>query len=170
MFSTRQDFEALRNFGKQLSQSGLKDSIIISCNARDLVKADRVSVYAYDRVKKKLWTLYAQGASPIELDTDKGIAGHVFTSAKPYYTNSPQNDPYYYHRIEEEQKYPVSSIAAVPILNHSGQAIGVLQLINKLEGAFHDEDMVMLKFFSHFLQSFLVLELMRSEAQSAPAV
>lgn len=167
MFGSRQDFKALRSLGKQLSQSNLKDSIIISCNARDLVKADRVSVYAYDRTRQKLWTLYAQDASPIELHTDQGIAGHVFTSAKSYCTNSPQSDPYYYGRVEEEQGYPVSSIAATPILDHTGHPIGVLQLINKLEGTFTEDDMVMLKFFSHFLRGFLELELMRAESESA---
>lgn len=159
MFEKKKDFVNLRKLGLELSDCySLKDSLqIITGAIKDLTNSERVSVYLYDKSKKELWTIHADGIQRIVIPIDTGIVGLTFRTEEYYMTNDPDNDPNYFRKVADDAGYKIRNIAAVPIHNSDNEIIGVLQIINKDEGDFNKEDMSAIKFISNFISGFLDL-------------
>jgi GAF domain-containing protein len=68
-----------------------------------------------------------------------GIAGHVAQTQQSYIANEAQHDPIHYQRIDEQLSFKTETILCVPMVV-KGNTIGVIELINKLDGAFTEED------------------------------
>jgi GAF domain-containing protein/Cdc6-like AAA superfamily ATPase len=68
-----------------------------------------------------------------------GIVGHVASTQEMYISNDVQNDPRHYHRIDEQLGFKSETILCVPLVV-KGATIGVIELINKIDGAFTEED------------------------------
>jgi GAF domain-containing protein len=68
-----------------------------------------------------------------------GIVGHVAQTQETYISNHVQTDPLHYHRIDEQLGFKSETILCVPMVV-KGSTIGVIELINKLDGAFTEED------------------------------
>jgi GAF domain-containing protein len=68
-----------------------------------------------------------------------GIVGHVAQTKQMYISNDTQSDPLHYRRIDEQFGYKTETILCVPMVV-KGSTIGVIELINKLDGVFTDED------------------------------
>jgi two-component sensor histidine kinase len=61
----------------------------------------------------------------------KGIAGWVLSNQRPAIANSVRQDPRFFSAIDESLGYHTSSLLAVPLLV-KGEAIGVLEVLNKI--------------------------------------
>ncbi len=159
MFKIKKDFDKIRELGVKLSTSNtLKESLaVISDTTRDIVGADRASVYIYNSNVNMLWSVHADGIEYIRVPMDKGIASYTFNKKKPYITNSPYNDEHFYSLIDEKSGYRTKSIASVPIFGFTGEIIGVMQLLNKKEFQFYEDDILVMKFLSNFVSGFLDL-------------
>jgi GAF domain-containing protein len=68
-----------------------------------------------------------------------GIAGWAVENAAPVVVNSPRDDPRFYGDIDAKSGFETKSILAVPMRTKE-RVIGVLEVINKREGGFEDED------------------------------
>ncbi|MFL5804855.1 MAG: GAF domain-containing protein [Roseiflexaceae bacterium] len=68
-----------------------------------------------------------------------GIAGHVAQTQRIYISDNAQNDPLHYQRIDQQLSFKSETILCVPMVV-KGNTIGVIELINKLEGTFTEED------------------------------
>lgn len=75
--------------------------------------------------------------------SDTGIAGWVVNNAQPLIVNDPRQDQRFFQKVDKEFGFFTNSIATVPIMKE-GRVRGVVQLLNKRNGDFSDEDMVLL--------------------------
>jgi GAF domain-containing protein len=75
----------------------------------------------------------------IRIPPGVGIAGHVARTQQPYITNHVQTDPLHYDAVERQVGMVVETNLSVPMVV-KGQTVGVIQLINKLDGLFTHED------------------------------
>lgn len=152
-------FTKISEFGRQLlSRPSLERAIpIISSYARDLLEADRCSVFIFNSKKNRLWTVISDGIEAIEITSDQGIAGAAFQSKKPLIVNNPYDDDRFSSKIDHETGYITKNIIAIPILNAFGVAIGVLQVLNKHKDEFDKEDERMLTFFNHYISGYVEL-------------
>jgi len=66
------------------------------------------------------------------LEPKEGIAGWVFLNGTPLVVKDVQNDPRFSTRVDEMLDFETRSVVCVPLLNGKNQAIGVIELINKL--------------------------------------
>lgn len=69
----------------------------------------------------------------------KGIASRVFHTGTPEIINDVSSDSDYYSKIEEDSAKPVYELLAIPLLVN-GKTIGVLEMINKRDGIFTEQD------------------------------
>jgi response regulator RpfG family c-di-GMP phosphodiesterase len=98
---------------------------------RDLIAADRCTVWLLDRKTDSLWSRVAHGMDRITLSKGVGIAGHVVTESQPLIINDPYNDARFDKEVDKRTGYHTKSILALPIFDSEGKTLGVFQAINK---------------------------------------
>ena len=148
----------LANFGRELLQrTSLEEGLpMIAENAKDLIGAERCSIYIYNPKEHQLWTVLSDGIETIKISADTGIAGSTLKERKPVIVNDPYTDPRFLSKIDRESGYVTKNLASVPVFNSGRQIIGVLQLLNKEDG-FDMEDSRFMVFFAHYISGYLEL-------------
>ncbi|DAZ98858.1 TPA: hypothetical protein N0F65_002583 [Lagenidium giganteum] len=112
----------------------------ISTRVQRLVNSDRCTLYIIDRVKNELWTL--QGEVNIRVPINQGIAGAVAQTNQSIRLDNAYEDPRFKKDFDQKHGYKTQSVLAMPLRNHLGEPIAVVQLINKCgdAGVFSTDD------------------------------
>jgi len=84
----------------------------------------------------------------IMINTDQGIAGKVFRTQKSYFTNEVAKDPDFFEGVDSKTGYTTKKVIAVPLHWQDGKVIGVIEILNKLEGDFDLNDQYALEALS----------------------
>lgn len=101
---------------------------------RDLVSADRCTVWLIDRKNGKIWSKVAHGMDRMEIPITKGIAGYVAKTGEHLVINDAYNDDRFDQQVDIDSGYHTKNILALPVQNNQGETIGVYQAINKMTG------------------------------------
>ncbi len=159
-------YKKIAEFGKQLlSDTSLDNALLlIADQAKDLVNADRCSIFMYDKEADMLWTKLSDGIGRIAISTTSGIAGDTFTEGEPRVVNNPYEDERFLAGIDKKSGYETKNMITVPIFDSQRSVIGLFQLLNKDEGDFLDDDLKVLTFFANYISGTLELSfLMKDE-------
>lgn len=164
MYKNIKSFSKIAEFGRKLlSRPSIELAIpMISSYAKELLEADRCSVFIYNDQSKCLWTVLSDGVEKITIPVDEGIAGASFKEGKPLIVNDPYSDKRFSPKVDHETGYLTHNIIAIPINNAFGKPIGVLQLLNK-KGDFDKEDQRLLTFFNHYISGYIELSILFHE-------
>jgi response regulator RpfG family c-di-GMP phosphodiesterase len=105
--------------------------ILLADMGRDLIAADRCTVWLLNPKTDSLWSRVAHGVDRINLPKGHGIAGHVATEGQPLIINDPYNDARFDKEVDKRTGYHTKSILALPIFDSESKTLGVFQAINK---------------------------------------
>jgi signal transduction protein with GAF and PtsI domain len=154
----KETYSKLANFGKELlNKTSLVEGVpLISKYAKEIIGADRCSIFIYNSVKDELWTTMADGIEKIIIPSDKGIVGHTLEVKKPLLVHDAESDPLFLSAIDKNSGYKTNNLVTAPVFNSEREVIGVLQLLNK-ETGFNEDDVKCMKFFAHYISGFLEL-------------
>lgn len=146
------DLESLLEVIKALSVEKDLDrllSLIIEQTTR-VMDAERSSLYLYDAERGEIWTKIAQGVSSTEirLPLGAGIAGTVAQTLRPINIPDAYADERFDRTWDQATGFRTRSILCMPMLNHEGKLIGVIQVLNKRTGPFTAYDEQLLGAFS----------------------
>jgi len=152
-------YRKLVSFGNELlNQPSLEKGIpLIADYARDVVGAERCSIFLYNAEEKLLWTMHSDGIARITISPEEGIVGHTFTQEEPIVANNARADKRFCPSIDNLSGFYTESIAAVPIFGSSRKCIGVFEMFNKKESLFDEEDIKFMLFFANFISGYLEL-------------
>jgi adenylate cyclase len=116
----------------------------------ELLNAGRCTLFLYDRKTKELFSRVAEELEikEIRIPADRGIAGAVFMSRQTENIADPYRDPRFNKDVDRATGYHTESILAMPIMNKSGDCIGVTQALNKKGGRFTAKDETRLAAFT----------------------
>ncbi len=161
-------YSKLADFGRELLiKKSLIDGLpLISKSAKDIIGADRCSIFINDLDKKELWTTIADGVDKIIIPKGEGIVGETIKQEKTILVNDVYSNPYFMPDIDKKTGYKTENIIATPIFNSNRDVIGVLELLNK-NGGFDDGDIKFTKFFTHYISGFLELILFKKEIEES---
>ena len=108
----------------------------------ELLDADRSTLFLYDKKSGELFSRVAEGLEihEIRIPADAGIAGAVFTTRQIENIDDPYSDPRFNRAVDQRTGYRTTSILALPIINKSGECIGITQVLNKHGGRFLARD------------------------------
>lgn len=138
-----QDFKTVLSISRAMTLEQDLDRLLdlIVQSVSRLVDADRSSLFIVDHERDELWTHTAQGSGIIRLPKGSGIAGSVAESAETINIPDAQNDPRFNNENDQRSGYHTSSMLCMPLINHHEKVVGVLQTLNKKNGAaFNDYD------------------------------
>jgi len=130
---------------------------LISDTIKDILKVDRFTLFIHDKNSKSMWSVYIDGVSYIEVPDDRGLAGEVYKTKKVLILNDVQNDKNFNSNIDEGSGYTTKSVLAMPIIGYDGSVLGVMQLINKVDGSpgFSEEDQKILSYVIGHISAYL---------------
>ncbi|MDD4004316.1 MAG: HD domain-containing protein [Elusimicrobiaceae bacterium] len=144
-FSAGKKLQLLIRFGGEIAREPRLDRLtrLIGEQVREILNADRCTVFLVDAATGNLWSILAQGLDQQEImmPRGKGIAGLVSESGRPINIDDAYSDPRFTVDIDRVTGYKTRNILAVPLRDNRGGIIGVFQVLNKLDGtSFTQED------------------------------
>jgi GAF domain-containing protein len=148
----------LADFGRELlNKKSLKEGIpLISKYAKDVISAQRCSIFIYDAPNNSLWTILSDGIEKIQIPSDKGVVGETVKEKKPLIVNDSYADSNFLNEIDKQSGYTTNNLITAPVFDSNRKVMGVLELLNK-EGGFDNEDMKFMVFFSQYISGFIEL-------------
>jgi phosphoserine phosphatase RsbU/P len=133
-------FEATRLLNSTLDLAELLELILKIARAE--VKADRGTVFLVDHRRQELWSIAASGLDHQELriPLGQGVAGRVAATGEIINTGNAYALDCFAPEFDQKLGYRTESLLALPIRHHSGEVVGVLQLLNAQSGSFSCDD------------------------------
>jgi len=112
--------------------------------------ADRSSLFLIDHESHELFSRVAQGelVEEIRFPCGAGIAGSVFRSAQPAIIHDAYADARFNAEVDAATGYYTHNILCVPLIDRSGETIGVTEVLNKRSGDFTNADCALLQAFT----------------------
>jgi HD-GYP domain-containing protein (c-di-GMP phosphodiesterase class II) len=108
--------------------------------AAKVAEADRCTLFIADRERGELWSKVAHGSGEIRIPLGAGIAGAVAATGITIRIDDAYADPRFNPGVDRASGYRTRNILAVPMRNTTGEVVGVLQALNRKDGAFTGED------------------------------
>jgi len=108
-----------------------------------MLDCERATLFINDEKTNELYTEVGEGLdekSVIRFPNHLGIAGTVFTSAKPVNIPHAYADLRFNPSFDKQTGFFTRSILCMPVFNKEGKTIGVSQVLNKRGGSFNEED------------------------------
>lgn len=133
--------------------------------ARDLIGADRCSLWLVDKEKNQLWTKVAHGVDPLFIQIDQGLVGACIRDNQVLIVNDASSDARLLRNLISAGGYQVRQVLCVPMVCE-GNVIGALQLLNKPDG-FTEADAQVLGLLAHFAASAIESERLRQVTEAA---
>ena len=152
------DYIKIATFGKELlNKKSLREGVpLISKYAKDVIGANRCSIFIYNRDENTLWTTLADNVEKIIIPADKGIVGETLEAKKPLLVNDVRSNPLFFSEIDEDTGYHTKNLITAPVFNSQRKIIGVLELLNK-EAGFDEQDEKFMIFFAHYISGYIEL-------------
>jgi HD-GYP domain-containing protein (c-di-GMP phosphodiesterase class II) len=134
--------DALLNVGTDLSSELDLDLLlakIMDCVTL-VMDAERSSLFILDPDTDELWSKIAQGAQEIRFPVGVGIAGLVARTGETINIPDAYADPRFNPDVDRRTGFRTRSILCMPMRTRMGDIIGVVQVLNKRDGVFTDDD------------------------------
>ena len=144
------DTQALLEIGRSLGTTCNLDDLlqmVIEYSMR-LLKADRATLFLYDRNTEELVSRIAEGTGELRIPANTGIAGTAAQSLTSVNVPDAYDDPRFNRSVDAQTGYRTRNILACPLTDYDGQLVGVLQVLNKKDGSFNDHDIALAEAFS----------------------
>lgn len=102
--------------------------------ARDVLRADRGTVFLYDSATDELHSTVATGAKEIRFPANAGIAGECAQSRAIVNVPDCYADPRFNQEIDRKTGYRTRCLLTVPLIGFDDSLVGVMQVLNKESG------------------------------------
>jgi phosphoserine phosphatase len=108
--------------------------------SREVLKADRGTVFLYDEDANELVVRVGTGLDQIRIPADKGIVGESAQTRKLINVPDCYADERFNRAIDKQTGYRSRCMLTVPLIGYEESLVGVLQILNKNEGVFDETD------------------------------
>jgi HD-GYP domain-containing protein (c-di-GMP phosphodiesterase class II) len=149
----------LARFGRMVAAETRLDALltIIAEEVRNILSADRCSVFLVDPYKGELWTKVALGMEEkvLRIPLGQGIAGFVARTGSAVNIRDAYKDTRFAQDLDRITGYQTRTVLAVPLRGRDGKALGVFEVLNKSRGAFTEEDEGLLRILATMAATFI---------------
>jgi phosphoserine phosphatase RsbU/P len=132
------DLQVILDIARAMAASMDVDKLLemILNSVRQLLNADRASLFLYDPATDELHSKIAHGAGEIRFPATAGIAGAAARDRKVINIPDAYADPRFNRDIDRQTGYVTRCLLTVPLEGTDGHLTGVVQAINKVGGVF----------------------------------
>ena len=133
---------------------------------RDLVGAERCSIWIVDTEAGQLYTTVAHGEGEIRVGLTHGLVGASVAGCESIVVNDTSVDERFLGRVDQESGYITHSVLVIPLRTADGTVIGAFQALNK-PGGFSDSDVALLGLAASYSAAAIETHKLRREVESA---
>ena len=135
----------------------LKQVMELIAALRVEMECDRCAFFILDREKGEIRSTLAEEINgwDIRLNINLGIAGLVALTAEEINIPDVYSDFRFDRSIDELTGYKTRCMLCVPLKTQSGEILGVIEVMNKINGVFTEQDVDKLKSLSSYVSMFL---------------
>lgn len=108
--------------------------------ARQVLRADRGSVWLYDAGSEQLVLEVAAGMAPVRVPLTVGIAGACARTRRIVNVPDCYADARFNPEVDKRSGYRTRCMLTLPLVDHKDVLVGVMQVLNKIDGVFDDND------------------------------
>jgi phosphoserine phosphatase RsbU/P len=108
--------------------------------SREVLNADRGTVFLYDEATDELVVRVGTGLEPIRISASKGIVGESAQSRKLINVPDCYKDDRFNRAIDKQTGYKSRCMLTIPLIGYEESLVGVLQILNKNSGVFDAQD------------------------------
>lgn len=108
--------------------------------SRNILDADRGTVFLYDELTNELVVRVATELGTIRIPADKGIVGESAQTHKLINVPDCYADDRFNRDIDKQTGYRSRCMLTIPLLGFENSLVGVLQILNKNDGVFDEQD------------------------------
>ncbi|MGE5325420.1 MAG: GAF domain-containing protein, partial [Deltaproteobacteria bacterium] len=122
----------------------------IMSKTSEVMEADRSTLFLVDEESQEIWSKVAQGEAlkEIRVPMGVGIAGHVAKSGEIVNIADAYQDSRFNPEVDRRTGYKTKTILCMPMRRQSGKVAGVIQVLNKRQGVFTQQDEELLEAFA----------------------
>ncbi|MGM0884520.1 MAG: HD domain-containing phosphohydrolase [Bacillota bacterium] len=118
---------------KIANEKKLESVLILMANmGREMIVADRCTVWLIDSARNELFTAVAHGVGEIRIPYGSGLVGSAISSGEPIFIDDAYKDPRHNPDNDKKMGYRTKAIMTIPFRNNEGEVIGAYQAINKM--------------------------------------
>ena len=111
--------------------------------AKQVLKADRGSVWLHDPATDELVLLIATGLAPVRVRSGAGLVGACARQRAIINVPDCYADPRFDPAVDRATGYRTRCMLTLPLVDHHDALVGVMQVLNKAGGAFDGDDEVL---------------------------
>jgi len=108
--------------------------------ARSILHADRGTVFLHDADTSELVVRVGTGLDSIRMPDYKGIVGESAQTRKLINVPDCYADERFNRDIDRKTGYRSRCMLTIPLIGYEDSLVGVLQILNKIEGVFDEQD------------------------------
>lgn len=113
------------------------------------------SIFLYNREKQELYFEIVTGEKkkelkPVIMKKGEGVVGWIAEHEKGVVINDCEHDPRFSSFADRKTNFKTHSIAGIPV-KIGQELLGVIEAVNKNRGKFHEQDLELLEYMSHFV-------------------
>jgi len=108
--------------------------------SRDVLNADRGTVFLYDETTDELVVKVGTDLEPIRIPANKGIVGESAQTRQLINVPDCYADERFNRAIDKQTGYKSRCMLTIPLIGYEESLIGVLQILNKNGGVFDAQD------------------------------
>jgi sigma-B regulation protein RsbU (phosphoserine phosphatase) len=108
--------------------------------AKQVLNADRGTVWLYDPEADELVLRVATGIDPVRVPADTGLVGSCARNRQIINVADCYADPRFNPDLDRRSDYRTRCMLTLPLVDHKDVLVGVLQVLNKKDGVFDEDD------------------------------
>jgi sigma-B regulation protein RsbU (phosphoserine phosphatase) len=108
--------------------------------AKQVLKADRGTVWLYDAASDELVLEIATDIAPIRIPAGTGLVGTCARNRRAINVPDCYADPRFDSAMDRRSGYRTRCMLTLPLVDHTDTLVGVMQVLNKADGVFGAED------------------------------
>lgn len=120
------------------------------------LNAERCSIFIYDPATKEIWLKAGTGMAEREIRVGKdapSIVGEVVDTGRHAIVTGLEDKNGAHKKVDSQTGFVTRDVLAIPIKSLDGkQVTGAVEVLNKKEGSFTEEDRKLLEEMAHYLE------------------
>jgi phosphoserine phosphatase RsbU/P len=134
----RQILEVTRKLAAPFDLDTMLNEVVNA--SRDVLNADRGTVFLYDDDNDELVVRVGTELQHIRIPANKGIVGESAKTRQLINVPDCYADERFNRAVDKQTGYRSRCMLTIPLIGYEESLIGVLQILNKIDGVFNEED------------------------------